>query len=173
VIELTWQQVVTGKDVSYNIYRSEDGLIFNIEESTSSSSVIDTTVFLGGHYYYYVTTVLSQWESNPSDTVDALVEAITWLTEEDRIPATYNLRQNFPNPFNPSTLISYQLAEFSKVELSIYNVLGEKVATLVFGNQPAGHYQIEWDATRFSSGVYFYHLKANNFSQVLKMILVR
>jgi hypothetical protein len=173
VIDLAWQEVVTGKSISYNIFRSEDGVNFNLENSTSSSSFTDTTVYLGGRYYYYVTTVFNLWESNPSDTVDAFVEAITSLTDLDRIPASYELNQNYPNPFNPSTVISYQLPEFSKVDLRIYNVLGEQVAALVFANQPAGHHQVEWNAAGFASGIYFYHIIAGDYQDVKKMILLR
>jgi len=173
VIDLNWQEVVTGKYVFYNIYRSENGFIFNKEESTPHSSYKDTTVFLGGRYFYYVTTVFNQYESNPSDTVDALVEAITSLIENEKLPAMYQLKQNFPNPFNPTTIINYELPITNYVELSIYNLIGQKVATLVSERQEAGYHQVEWNATQFSSGVYFYRIQANKFLQVRKMILVR
>jgi len=173
VIELVWQEVVSGKSISYNIYRREDGVDYNLVESTTSSSLTDTTVFLGRHYYYYVTTLFSQWESNPSDTVDAFVEAITSLTDLDRIPATYELRQNYPNPFNPKTIINYELPITSDVELNIYNLLGQRVTTLVSERQNAGYYQVHWDATGFASGVYIYHLHTGQFQDMKKMVLLR
>jgi len=173
IIELTWQQVVTGKYVFYTIYRSENGVYFDSIHTTSSSSLTDTTVVLGKRYYYFVTTLFNQWESNPSDTVQAIVEAITSLAKMDEFPSTFRLRQNYPNPFNPRTIISYELPISDYIELSIYNLLGQKVAILVSEKQSAGYYQVEWDATGFSSGVYFYHLQTNNFSQILKMILVK
>ena len=173
VIELSWEQVVTGKYVSCNIYRSENGLDFDSINTTSESSLTDTTVFVGTKYYYYVTTVFNQWESNPSDTVQAIVESITSLTEKEELPHSYRLSQNFPNPFNPKTIIKYEIPTSDYVELSIYNILGQKVTTLVSEKQNAGYYQIEWDGARFSSGVYFYCLRTNHFTKVRKMILVR
>jgi hypothetical protein len=86
---------------------------------------------------------------------------------------SYSLSQNYPNPFNSTTAISYQLSAFSKVELSIYNLLGQRVATLVSGRQQAGAHQIEWDASDFSSGVYFCRIEAGHFVKVIKLALVK
>ena len=89
-------------------------------------------------------------------------------------PETFLLYQNFPNPFNPTTTISYKLLAFSRVDLSIYNLLGQKVATLVSAKQPAGKYEVQWDATGFASGVYLYKLDTDNgFSQTRKLVLLR
>jgi hypothetical protein len=96
----------------------------------------------------------------------------TAVTTKDLLAADYVLNQNYPNPFNPKTVISYQLAVGSKVELTIYNLLGQKVATLVSAKQRAGQYQAEWDASGFSSGIYFYRLNAGNFQEVKKMVLL-
>ena len=173
MIELSWQQVITGKYVSCNIYRSEDEEIFDSVNTTTASSFTDTTVFVGTKYYYYVTTVFNQWESNPSDTVQATVESITSLTEKEKVPHRYQLSQNFPNPFNPKTIIKYEIPTPNDVELSIYNIRGQKVTTLISEEQNAGYYQVEWDATKFSSGIYFYCLRTSHFTKVRKMILVR
>jgi hypothetical protein len=179
VIDLTWQEVITGKYVSYNIFRSEEnGGNFCIADSTPSSSHTDTTVILGGKYYYYVTTVFNQWESNPSDTVNAVVDAIISVVKDDKLPSTYRLKQNFPNPFNPQTEIGYDLPERSNVTLEVYNMLGQKIKTLVNEPQSAGYYHMNWDGRTdmgnlVGSGVYFYRIQANNFSKVRKMILVR
>jgi hypothetical protein len=94
------------------------------------------------------------------------------------LPATFALLQNYPNPFNPKTVISYtigtgQLPVFSEVELSIYNLLGQKVAKLVSGKQPAGYYRVEWDASDFATGVYLYRLEAGTFSDTRKLILLK
>ena len=70
----------------------------------------------------------------------------------------YRLSQNYPNPFNPTTVIGYRLSVISNVELSIYNILGQKVATLVNERKPAGKYKVQWDARHYASGVYFYRL---------------
>jgi len=91
----------------------------------------------------------------------------------NNLPRKFDLHQNYPNPFNPTTAIGYQLSAVSDVELSIYNLLGQKVVTLVNKRQQVGYHQVEWDASRFSSGVYFYRIQAGEFQDVKKMILLR
>jgi hypothetical protein len=96
-------------------------------------------------------------------------------TPSDRMikSEVYGIDQNYPNPFNPTTMIKYQLPTTHDVELSIYNILGQKVATLVSERQQAGQYQVPWDASLFSSGIYYYKIQAGEFNQVKKMILIR
>ncbi|MFH1196058.1 MAG: T9SS type A sorting domain-containing protein, partial [bacterium] len=85
----------------------------------------------------------------------------------------------YPNPFNPITKIKYTLPNESEVKISIYNTLGEKVTELINKTQPAGFYEMEWNASNFSSGVYIYQLEAKSqntaelFHDVKKMILLR
>jgi hypothetical protein len=88
-------------------------------------------------------------------------------------PGGFHLSQNYPNPFNPTTRINYQLAKKAIVDLSIYNILGEKVVTLVSREQPAGNYQVEWDAGLYAGGVYIYALRTDDAGQQRKMILLR
>jgi hypothetical protein len=85
----------------------------------------------------------------------------------------FYLAKNYPNPFNPSTIINYELRITSVVDLSIYNILGQKVASLVSQKQSAGKYQVQWDGSSYSSGVYYYVLKTGEFLDVKKMILLR
>lgn len=99
-------------------------------------------------------------------------------TLSEAIPAVFQLYQNYPNPFNPTTVISYQLPVDSDVELLVYNLLGEKVISLVNARQGAGNYQVQWngrnDAGRpVSSGVYFVRLEADGYVQIRKMLLIR
>jgi len=84
--------------------------------------------------------------------LDTLVSPLS--DEKKNYPLKYSLSQNYPNPFNPNTVISYQLPVISYVDLIIYNILGEKVTTLVSELQNAGLYKIEWDAGQLPSGVY-------------------
>jgi hypothetical protein len=85
----------------------------------------------------------------------------------------FSLQQNYPNPFNPSTIINYQLSMTSDVELSIYNLLGQKVAVLVSEKQTAGRHLVEWNASGFPSGIYYYQLEAGDYREIKKMILLR
>ncbi len=90
------------------------------------------------------------------------------------IPVNYGVSQNFPNPFNPSTIIKYQIPQNSLVSLKVYNSLGQEVATLVNGMVNAGSYEVQLNSSNLSSGVYYYVIKAGeNFVQTKKMILMK
>jgi hypothetical protein len=89
------------------------------------------------------------------------------------IPLAYNLDQNYPNPFNPTTKIAYSVKAAGNVSLKVFNLLGQVVATLTEGKQDAGTYTIVFDASRFSSGVYFYQITAGNFVATKKMMLLK
>jgi len=126
--------------------------------------------------------ILSNMDTSPNildEIYDALyqygLEYVTGIEiAQAQKPESFHLSQNYPNPFNPVTTISYQLPAASMIDLSIYNILGQKVATLVSGKQPAGVYKVEWDATGLASGVYFYRLSTDNgFMQTRKLILHR
>ncbi|MGC8595948.1 MAG: T9SS type A sorting domain-containing protein [Candidatus Kryptoniota bacterium] len=92
---------------------------------------------------------------------------------ETNIPGSFVLYQNYPNPFNPTTVINYQLPVTGRVGLNIYDVLGREVATLVDAKMKAGTYNVEWNASRYPSGVYFYQLTAGEFREVRKLILIK
>lgn len=89
------------------------------------------------------------------------------------MPKQFALAQNYPNPFNPTTIINYQLPVDSWVTVTIYNVLGQDVKTLVDENQSAGYKLVTWDAANIPSGIYFYRLKAGTFTEVHKMCIIR
>ncbi len=90
------------------------------------------------------------------------------------LPGQFSLDQNYPNPFNPATVIGFQISKSSQVSLIIYNILGERVATLVEGAKAPGAYQVKFDASRFSSGVYFYRLTADGaLLETRKMMLLK
>jgi hypothetical protein len=88
-------------------------------------------------------------------------------------PLVYELAQNYPNPFNPTTKIEYSIPLQSQVELKVYNVVGQEVATLVNEVQKSGIHNVKFSASNFASGVYFYRLVAGNFVSVKKMVLVK
>ena len=83
------------------------------------------------------------------------------------------LDQNYPNPFNPATTIKYSLRESGYVELKVYNTAGMEVASLINGKQQAGTYEVQFEASGLTSGVYFYTLKAGSFTQTRKMSLIK
>lgn len=89
------------------------------------------------------------------------------------IPRNYELQQNYPNPFNPNTTISFNLPKATNINLSIYDINGQLVSKLIDGQVSSGYHKVNWDALNYSSGVYFYKLTANGFSDTKKMILVK
>jgi hypothetical protein len=93
--------------------------------------------------------------------------------EVEIIPTEFALYQNFPNPFNPSTLIKYQVPEKSFVSIRVYDLLGEELVTLVNEEKSAGSYEVNFDAGQLSSGFYIYTIKAGNFTSTKKMILMK
>jgi hypothetical protein len=97
----------------------------------------------------------------------------TYVTNEERVPRVFALHQNFPNPFNPTTVIRYQLPVASSVKLIVYDILGREVAVLVNETKVPGSYEVTYDASKLSSGVYFYGLVGGDFVQTRKMLVVK
>jgi len=99
------------------------------------------------------------------------------LSVDDRsitvAPQTYELYPAYPNPFNAVTTIGYQLPEVSQVDLTVYDIRGREVITLVNEKQPAGQYTVRWQADTFSSGIYFYQLQTEKFNRVRKLVLLK
>jgi len=100
--------------------------------------------------------------------IDGIEDAVM-----EAVPDQFALKQNYPNPFNPSTTISFALPEASDVKLTVFNVKGQVVATLVDGFRQAANYEVVWDASGVASGLYFYKLEAGDFSSVKKMVLMK
>jgi photosystem II stability/assembly factor-like uncharacterized protein len=115
------------------------------------------------------------WAVGKNGLILRTEDGINWIDQKrgKTFPGKFNLAQNYPNPFNPTTIINYELPITNYVELSIYNTLGQKVAILVSQRQDAGYYKVQWDARGLASGVYYYKIKAGEFRDVKKMILLR
>lgn len=114
------------------------------------------------------------WESCWSKDSIYVFDVVTGIEhEQETIPSNYHLSQNFPNPFNPETTIRYGVPKSSRVSLTVMDVLGRQVATLVNEVKPAGNYQIDWNSSARSSGIYFYRLQAGGFTEIRKMVLMK
>ncbi len=132
----------------------------------------DSNVTIGATYYYRISASdFSGNEGAYSNELSLLVTSVEGNGGE--LPKEYALYQNYPNPFNPTTEIKFDLKESGNVELSIYNMLGEKVMTLVDGRMEAGQQQVTVSAANLTSGVYFYKIRTNTFTAVRKMILMK
>ncbi len=102
-----------------------------------------------------------------------LSEMITDVKNTTEQPNEYVLYQNYPNPFNPSTNIQYAISSKQFVTLKVYDILGNELATLINEVKPAGTYEVTWNAVNLPSGVYFYQLKAGNFTATKKLLLLK
>jgi hypothetical protein len=102
-----------------------------------------------------------------------LFDSLSVIKDEKPLVRKFHLYQNFPNPFNSSTMIGYNLSSNSDVELAIYSLSGERVSTLVSKRQNAGYHQFRWDPEQLASGIYYYYLRAGNSSDMKKLILLK
>ena len=101
------------------------------------------------------------------------LDGIVGVEDEETLPTEFALEQNYPNPFNPSTTFRYSIPIQSKVVIKIYDILGNEIVTLMDEEKPAGIYELTWNAANLPSGVYFYQLKAGDYIDTKKMILLK
>lgn len=135
----------------------------------SDYSFTDTTATIN-RWYYRLKVMPLTGDAHYSNTI--LVDVTTGVTS-GLTQYEYKLEQNFPNPFNPSTEIRYQTSEVSHVSLMVFDLLGREVARLVDEVKQPGEFSVGWDASAFSSGIYFYRLHTGAFIQTKRMILMR
>ena len=182
IANFQWQQPSTIHknfpwEIDYTLYldSSED-----FENPQIYSSIYDTVFspneLIPGQTYFWKVLAKnfdgdSLWSS---ETFGFYVDPAANI-EDDPImnPETFRLFKNYPNPFNPSTVISYQIPVITEVELSVYNRLGQKVVTLVSGHQNSGYHHVQWDATEYASGIYYYRIEAGSFLATQKMLLLK
>ncbi len=130
--------------------------------SPKSYSFIDNNLSNGTNFQYKLKMIDNDGNYKYSNVVNVTIQ-----------PSAYTLMQNHPNPFNPTTIIEYELPVRSKVLLNVYDILGNKVATLVNEVKNAGKYKVQFNGADLASGIYFYELTANNNSVIKKMILMK
>jgi hypothetical protein len=121
------------------------------------------------------TTIAEVHEENNIGFVPLMVQGSTFVEEEMKnlLPDQYTLEQNYPNPFNPSTKIKYSITQPSNVVIKVFDILGNEIETLAKEKKSSGTYEITWNAEMLPSGVYFYQLRAGDFIQTRKMILIK
>ncbi len=149
-----WSTSVQVSDTSNDVTGIQKPEVADIDGSTP------VFAFVGGNY---INVYFDNFSWVPTDVNDG----------SNSLPEVFSLEQNYPNPFNPSTSIQFRIPENSFVSLKIYNVLGKEIVTLINEEKNAGNYEVSFNASTLSSGVYFYKLEAGNFVQTRKMILMK
>jgi len=140
---------------------------------------VDTTVTAFNNqqsqtFNFTVSGLPSRLTFDPNNWILKTMGSITEVNTDDIIPNSFKLAQNYPNPFNPSTKIEFSIPETAEANLTVYDMLGNRVATLVNGKKSAGKYSVEFKPeNRIASGIYLYKLQSGKFSQTRKMILLK
>ncbi len=169
-IELKWTTATEVNNKGFEILRSTDNVNFNTigfidgygtTTEVKNYSFVDANV-TGGSYIYKLKQVDYNGTFEYSDAVE-----VTFA------PENFELSQNYPNPFNPSTTISFTVPENVDVKLDVYNTIGQKVTTLVNSVKEAGKYDVKFDASELTSGIYFYVITAGDFKATRKMMLIK
>jgi len=170
-VELKWTTATETNNQGFDIERiNSDGSFeqlgyvagFGTTTEPKAYSFIDSRLE-SGNYTYRIKQIDFDGTFTYSEEVNVEVE----------LPLEYSLDQNYPNPFNPSTIIKYSIPEDGFVKLSVYNMLGEEVATIVNTTQKAGRYEVNFNASKLSSGVYVYRIEAANFTASKKLMLLK
>lgn len=166
-----WDGVVSGMDFHpVRVSVGHNGL--PISEQAFKFTFSDGTVSWY-RYAYYETAVVPFDFDNTGSYSHFTVWSRDTAVEPGAQPVSFELSQNFPNPFNPTTEISFSLANNTQVNLSVFNLNGQRIATLVDGGLNAGSHSVTFDASGLSSGVYFYTLQANGATETRKMVLTK
>jgi hypothetical protein len=162
-------------------YNTERNFYHNLTNSNGDSLVelsekalaFDTDQFSDG-LYRVIIEVYDEAGNFDIDSMDVHFKNNPTSTEFDKDNVfTFKLDQNYPNPSNPTTTISYEIPERSIVTIKIYGVLGNEITTLVNEEKAAGYYDIDFDASELSSGIYFYSLQAGDYIETKKMVLMK
>ncbi|RMF10244.1 MAG: T9SS C-terminal target domain-containing protein [Candidatus Neomarinimicrobiota bacterium] len=172
-VELTWHPVPDEDFDYYAVYRSTEAGAEMAAEPYGFT--VDTTFtdqnLVPGTYYYVVTAV--DFNGNESPPSDEATVTLLATAAESLIPDQYALHPNYPNPFNPVTSLKYDLPETAPVKITVHNVLGEVVATLVDQQRPAGQYTLQWDAGALPSGMYLIRMETGTFTATRKVMLLK
>lgn len=170
-VELTWS-TVTDRDLDKFIISRNDGTsVTEIEvDSTNYTDVLKKS----GNFTYFVQSIdFSGNLSQPSEVAQITIISVSNEIQLESVPREFLLFQNYPNPFNPSTKIRFDIPEASVVKIEVYNLLGQKMKTLVNAQKTAGVHTVTFDAADLSSGMYIYKIEAGSFVQVKRMTLIK
>ena len=166
--------------MKYGFYADGPGVLATLQFRAGEQAGMALLTFLRAEFSDTVTPNPNLIPVEPQDDAVIVIEVVTSsdTPASGQMPESYALSQNYPNPFNPTTEIAYQLPQPGRVRLSIYNIQGQVVRTLVDVSQPAGYHTVVWDSRtdagrQVAGGVYLYRLEADSFVASRKMLLLR
>jgi hypothetical protein len=180
-IKLRWKEFRENELSIPNIMAIIDSITILLSESEERNferwDILDEYIwpnaYVGGSYENEI-SYLKNWIINRLNWMDEELDFIDDVSEKGKpVANNYYLFQNYPNPFNPSTMIKYKIPESGLVTIKVYDALGREIATLVNEEKPVGSYEIKFDGSNLSSGVYFYRLNFDSFISIKKMILLK
>ncbi len=161
--------VLSLEDAAFRANREYNAKIFNLSDTTEAGTGNYTMQFITQPYTVSRAGITALGPFSVGRFRD-----VTGVSEPpESVPMEFNLSQNYPNPFNPTTTINFNIAKESLVQLKIYDLLGKEMKTLIDATMSAGNHDVYFEAKDLSSGVYFYQIKAGNFTQSKKMILIK
>lgn len=172
-VALSWDEPIDEDFKAFAVYRSQTQGAYPDEPlaQLTGNSYVDGSVEIDQSYFYRVAAL--DFSGNAALSDEQTLRVTSVVSTDNQIPDEYSLGQNYPNPFNPTTTIEFGLTENGHVELVIYNGLGDKVMTLVNDELSAGTHKITVQAGNLPTGLYFYRIRANHFTSVKKMLLVK
>ena len=176
---MLWWDPSTNENFQYFLLeRSTDDLFVEnvVSNYLTSSFYTDEDLEFNTLYFYRVSYFSTEW-SEYSETIALVLENLD-ISNGNNMPISYKIHQNHPNPFNPVTTIRYDLPEDGLVNITIYDMMGRQISTLVSGQQTAGYNIVQWNATNtfgeaVSAGLYLYTIHAGDFTQTKKMVLLK
>jgi len=172
LVPFVWSRGTTGAS-QYWIELATDSLFSFAMRDTSITDTMATLSISGSSTYYWRAKAKNNFGWGTFSQFNKFNFLLTGVSEGLSVPKEYTMSQNYPNPFNPSTVIRYALPSSSHVTLTVFNALGQQVATLVNRNQEAGYHEVKFDGSTEGSGVYFYRIQAGSFVQTKKLLLLR
>ena len=180
-ITLSWDPSLADNFQYYGVQMSTDSLFISdvVEYYTPDNTHTFSNLEYNTPYFFRVATMVGQNEwSYYSDVVTAIIELVGNDNDEALMPLSFYLKQNFPNPFNPSTTITYVLPEISNVDLAIYDLRGQLIKKLISGSVRSGVHTVKWDGKnenggKVSAGIYLYKIYTGKYTSTNKMILLK
>jgi hypothetical protein len=187
-IKITWNPNQEGDVAGYHIYYGGfNGYSFthvidagNVSSYTLSGVSLSDAIGVTAYDKSFsaanenASTIVNDNMTNGNESWFTYAATVTGITDkESQLPREYQVSQNYPNPFNPTTTINYSIAKEGNVSLTVYNVIGSKVATIVNENKPAGNYSVQFNGSNLASGIYLYKLESGNYNAAKKFILMK